>query len=149
MFNGTKRSLNSDLVLVSTQVKTLLYIVGQKARKSSDTSISTCDGVGAYTRALENQQDVSPSFTQRRMKCMCGSRWGTGVRTSPRKSQNIVFFSNTGPHPLNIVKLPSQLSILGHNRHTSETPFSPNGVSLADRRVPANSGIWIIPPPSN
>ena len=31
MFNGTNFTLNSDLALVSTQVKTLLYIVGQKA----------------------------------------------------------------------------------------------------------------------
>ena len=45
MFNGTNFTLNSDLALVSTQVKTLLYIVGQKARESSDTSMSTCDGV--------------------------------------------------------------------------------------------------------
>ena len=46
MFNGTNLTLNSDLPLVSTQVKSLLYIVGQKARESSDTSMSTCDGVG-------------------------------------------------------------------------------------------------------
>ena len=47
MFNGTSLTLNSDLALVSTQVKTLLYIhvVGQKARESSDTSMSTCNGV--------------------------------------------------------------------------------------------------------
>ena len=45
MFNGTNLTLNSDLVLVSTQVKTLLYIAGQKARESSYTSMSTCDGV--------------------------------------------------------------------------------------------------------
>ena len=45
MLNGTNLTLNSDLALVSTQVKTLLYIVGQKARESSDTSMSTCDGV--------------------------------------------------------------------------------------------------------
>ena len=45
MLNGTNFTLNSDLALVSTQVKTLLYIVGQKARESFDTSMSTCDGV--------------------------------------------------------------------------------------------------------
>ena len=45
MLNGTNLTLNSDLTLVSTQVKTLLYKVGQKARESSDTSVSTCDGV--------------------------------------------------------------------------------------------------------
>ena len=41
MFNGTNLTLNSDLALV----KTPLYIVGQKARESSDTSMSTCTGV--------------------------------------------------------------------------------------------------------
>ena len=46
MLNGTNLTLNSDLALVSTQVKTLLNIVGQKASESSDTSMSTCDGVG-------------------------------------------------------------------------------------------------------
>ena len=38
MFNGTNLTLNSDLALVSTQVKTPLYIVGQK----QDTSMTTC-----------------------------------------------------------------------------------------------------------
>ena len=33
MFNGTNLTPNSDLALVSTQVKTLLYLVGQKAEK--------------------------------------------------------------------------------------------------------------------
>ena len=41
MFNGTNFTLNSDLALVSSQVKTPLYIVGQNA---SDTSMSTCTG---------------------------------------------------------------------------------------------------------
>ena len=39
--------------------------------------------------------------------------------------KNTGFSSNTGPNPgaLKIVKLPSQLSILGHSRHASETPI--------------------------
>ena len=45
MFNGTNLTLNSDLALVSTQVITLLYIVGKKARESSETGMSTCYGV--------------------------------------------------------------------------------------------------------
>ena len=49
MFNGTNLTLNSELALVSTQVKTLLYIVGQKARESSNTNMSTCDGVRHIT----------------------------------------------------------------------------------------------------
>ena len=46
MFNSINPTLNSDMALVSTQVKTLLYIVGLKAGESSDTSMSTCDGEG-------------------------------------------------------------------------------------------------------
>ena len=55
---------------------------------------------------------------------MVGSRGGQEVRIPPRKSQKYRFFSNTGPDPFKIVKLPSQLSIFGHNRHASETPFN-------------------------
>ena len=46
MVNGTNLTLNSDLALVTTQVKFLSYIVGQKARESPDTRMFTCDGVG-------------------------------------------------------------------------------------------------------
>ena len=46
MFNGTIPTLNSDMALVSTLVKFLLYIVGLKAGESSDTSMSTCEGMG-------------------------------------------------------------------------------------------------------
>ena len=35
----------TSLLILITQVKTLLYIVGQKARELSDASMSTCDGV--------------------------------------------------------------------------------------------------------
>ena len=57
---------------------------------------------------------------------MCGSRGGGGGKGHglPLKNhKNTGFFSNTGPDPraLKIVKLPSRLSILGHNRHASET----------------------------
>ena len=84
---------------------------------------------------------------------MCGSRGGSGGgdRGSGPSVENhkniVVFFNNTGPDPLKIVKLPSQLSILGHIGTPAKCHLY--GVSLADRRGPANSGIWIIPPPSN
>ena len=53
-----------------------------------------------------------------------GGGGGGGVRTPPWKSLKIwVFFSNTGPDPLKIAKLPSQHSILGHNWLATETPF--------------------------
>ena len=62
---------------------------------------------------------------QRSDTCADPGGGGGGRRSGrpPGKSQNIVFFSNTGPDPLKIVKLPSQNSILGHYRHASETPF--------------------------
>ena len=66
---------------------------------------------------------------------------GQGVRTPPplENYKNKGFISNTGPDPLKITKLPSQHSMLGHHRPASE------GVSLAGRWWPANSGIWILP----
>ena len=56
---------------------------------------------------------------------MCGSRGGggTGGPDPPRKSQKYRYFSHTGPDSLKIVKLSSQLSILGHNRLASKTSF--------------------------
>ena len=51
-------------------------------------------------------------------------RGGKGVRTPLENHKNIVIFSNTGPDPLKIVKLPSQLSIFGHNRYASEWRFA-------------------------
>ena len=117
MFNGTNPTLNSDLALVSTQVKILLYIVGLKARESSDTSMSTCDGVRHIPGHWKINKTLALLLLIGGCQCMCGSGGGQGVRTPPpRKSQKYVFFSNTGPDPLKIVKLPSQLSIMGHNR---------------------------------
>ena len=50
---------------------------------------------------------------------MCGSGRGAGGPSPPLENH----ISNTGPDPLNIVKLPNQLSILGHNHHGSKAPF--------------------------
>ena len=53
---------------------------------------------------------------------MCGSGGGTGGPDPQSKiTKYMGFFSDTSPDPLKIVKLPSQLSILGHNRHGSKT----------------------------
>ena len=70
---------------------------------------------------------------------MHGSRGGgQGVRTSiPEKSQNIGFLCNTGLGPL---KLPSELSMLGHHRPANETPF--NGYIWKM----LNFSIWILTP---
>ena len=64
---------------------------------------------------------------------MCGSRGGDRGSGPPLKNQkNIGSLSNTGPDPLkNHKSICSKHSMLGHHRHTSETPF--NGVSLAGR----------------
>ena len=118
MLNGTNLTLNSDLALVSTQVKTLFYIVGQKARESSDTSMSTCDGV----RQIQGHWKINKMLAQR-MKCICGSRGGDRGSGPSSKITKYRSFSSNGPDPLKIVKLPSQLSIFGHNRLASKTPF--------------------------
>ena len=54
---------------------------------------------------------------------MGGSRGGQGVRTPSGKLQKYRVFSNTGPDPLEITKLPSQQSMTGHHRPANETPF--------------------------
>ena len=52
---------------------------------------------------------------------MRGSRGGD--RGPSGKSQKYRGFSNTGPDPLKIARLPSQHLMLGINGHASETPF--------------------------
>ena len=60
MFKGTNLILNSDLALVPTQVKTLLYIVGLKAGESFDTSLSTCDRVDHITGHWKINKTLTP-----------------------------------------------------------------------------------------
>ena len=60
MFNGTNLILNAALALVSIQVKIMLYIVGLKAGKSSDTSMPTCDGVGHITGHWKINKTLAP-----------------------------------------------------------------------------------------
>ena len=60
----------------------------------------------------------------------------------PWKITKIGFLSSTGPDPMEITKLPSQHSMLGHHRHASESPL--NGVSLAGRWWPVYSCGWIL-----
>ena len=53
-----------------------------------------------------------------------GGGGGAGVRTPPLKNHNTIGFpSNTGLGPLIISRLPSQHSMLDHQRYDSETPF--------------------------
>ena len=91
MFNGTNFTLNSDLALVSIQVKTLLYIVGQKARKSSDTSMSTCDGV----RHIPGHWKINKTLALLLLigECSaCADPEGDRGPDPPRKSQKYSFF---------------------------------------------------------
>ena len=60
MFKGTNLILISDLALVSTQVKILLYIVGLEAGESFDTSMPTCDGSGHITGHWKINKTLSP-----------------------------------------------------------------------------------------
>ena len=150
MFNGTNFTLNSDLALVSTKVKTLLYIVEQKARESFDTSMSTCDGV----RNIPGHWKIKKALALLLLigECSaCADPEGDRGPDPLENHKNIVFLAILAPYdPLKTVKLPSHQAsfqfwaIIGTpaKRHL-------NGVSLADRRWPANCGFWIIPPPSN
>ena len=60
MFKGTNLILNSDLALVSTQVKILLYIVGLKAGESFDTSMPSSDGVEHITGHWKINKTLAP-----------------------------------------------------------------------------------------
>ena len=84
---------------------------------------------------------------------MCGSRGGRGqgVRTPPLKNhKNIGFSSSIDPDLLKFTKLPSQHSMVGHYRHTSEMPFSwPtfSGISiLSISSTKKNNNISVGPP---
>ena len=57
------------------------------------------------------------------LTCADPEGWTGGPDLPPEKSQKYRFFSNTGPDPFKITKLPSQHSRLGHHQHASETPF--------------------------
>ena len=86
MFNGTNLTLNSDLALVITQV----YIVGQKARESSDTSMSTCGGVGhipGHSKSTRRKSYFYPEEDEVHVRILGGQ----GVRTSPKNHKNIGF----------------------------------------------------------
>ena len=121
MFNGTNLTPYSD-----HQVGSGLYPskqVGQKGRESSDTSMSTCDEVGHIPGHRKINKTLALLLLTGGRSASADPEGGGGVQTSPRNSQKYSFFSNTGPDPLKIVKLPSQLSVFGQYRHVSETPF--------------------------
>ena len=58
------------------------------------------------------------------MQSTCADPEGrTGGPDYPENHKAIVFLSNTGRDPLKITNLPSQQSMSGHYRPTSDTPF--------------------------
>ena len=92
MFNGTNFTLNSDLALVSTQEKTRLYIVGQKARESSDTSMSTCDGVGHIPGHWKINKTLALLLLLTGECSACADPEGGQGSGPPRKSPKYRFF---------------------------------------------------------
>ena len=101
MFKGTNLTLYSDLALVSTQVKTLLYIVGQKARESFDTSMSNCDGV----RQIPGHWKINKTLALLLLIGGCSAcvdqEGGKGSRPHAlRKSQKYSFLAILVPIPL-------------------------------------------------
>ena len=86
--------------------------------------------IAELDRQKTNKQDSSWSYslglTWLETPTCADPEGATGVRTPPPPLENhkdIGFYSNTGQDPLKITKLPSQHSMLGHDRHASETPF--------------------------
>ena len=77
---------------------------------------------------------------------MCGSGGGQGVRIPPLENHKYIgFIAILVPIPLKSLSYQASFqfwAIIGtaEKRHL---------ISLAGRRWPAYSGIWIIPPPSN
>ena len=85
--------------------------------------MSTCDGVRHIPRHLKIKTLALLLLIGGFSAC-ADPEGGTGGPDPLENHKNHDrFFSNTGPDPLKIVKLPSQLSILGNNRHASKTPF--------------------------
>ena len=91
MFNGTNLTLNSDLALVSTQVKTPLYIVGQRARESSDRHIPGHWKINKTVALLLLIGGCSLCADPE------GGQW---VRTPLENHKNIVFLAILVPIPL-------------------------------------------------
>ena len=101
MFNGTNLTLNSDLALVSTKVKTMLYIVGQKARESSDTIMSTCDGVRHIPGHWKHSKTLALLLLIGGCSACADLEGGKGVRTPHlEKHKNIGFLAILVPTSL-------------------------------------------------
>ena len=68
---------------------------------------------------------INISVDHGRMQTGGGGGGGGHSGSGPplKNHKNIEFPNNVDPDPLNITKLPSQHSMVGHYRHASETPF--------------------------
>ena len=62
-------------------------------------------------------------FTSNIAETCANPEGGQGVQTRLKNHKFIGFYGNAGPDPLNITKLPSQASTMGHYCPASETPF--------------------------
>ena len=76
--------------------------------------------IGAVAKAVQTTNNNDPGYTAH-----VRIQRGTGGPDPPplKNHKNIGFLSNFGPDPLQITKLLSQHSMLGHHQHASETPF--------------------------
>ena len=99
MFNGTNLTLNSDLVLVSTQVKTV-YTVGQNARESSDTSMSTCDGVVNIPGHWKINKTLALLLLTGGWSTCADPEGGMGSGPPLKNPKDIVFLAILVPMPL-------------------------------------------------
>ena len=79
---------------------------------------------------------------------MCGSGGGTwGPDPLLENHKNIGFLAILVPIPLKSLSYQASFQFWAIIGTAAKRQL--NGVSLAGRRWPAYSGIWIIPPPSN
>ena len=78
MLNGTNPTLYSSK-------NSLLYKVGQKARESSDRSMSTCDGVRHIPEHWKINKTLALLLLIGGCQCMCGSGVATGGPDPPSK----------------------------------------------------------------
>ena len=65
--------------------------------------------------------DFTKGFDKVSMRGSRGGGRGSGPTLENHKTTGLL--SNTGPESLEIIKLPSEYSILGHTRPASKTPF--------------------------
>ena len=80
--------------------------------------LMTCIQLAKYNNFIDIDSHLNFELAHARTQ-----RWD-GVSGPPlKKHEAIGFLSNTGPDPIEIIKLPSQQWMLGHHRPANETQF--------------------------